>query len=155
MLPNQLFNRKKKKKIQHWNFILSLRIIMMYWKNNKIFNVLSVIFFFISSFSLLLLPFSTDNGVITSLGYITAGIFWAGLILGILIQIIANKICQNLKKTDTRFNKIAMISSGIFFCMFIIILIFFKKNIWLLSMDMALMIFCFELYFIRKKEKIS
>ena len=127
----------------------------MYWKNNKIFNVLSVIFFFISSFSLLLLPFSTDNGVITSLGYITAGIFWAGLILGILIQIIANKICQNLKKTDTRFNKIAMISSGIFFCMFIIILIFFKKNIWLLSMDMALMIFCFELYFIRKKEKIS
>ena len=111
---------------------------MMYWKNNKIFNVLSVIFFFISSFSLLLLPFST-----------------AGLILEILIQIIANKICQNLKKTDTRFNKIAMISSGIFFCMFIIILIFFKKNIWLLSIDMALMIFCFELYFIRKKEKIS
>ena len=155
MLLNQLFNRKTRKKIQHWNFILSLRIIMMYWKNNKIFNVLSVIFFFISSFSLLLLPFSTDNGVITSLGYITAGIFWAGLILGILIQIIANKICQNLKKTDTRFNKIAMISSGIFFCMFIIILIFFKKNIWLLSMDMALMIFCFELYFIRKKEKIS
>ena len=155
MLLNQLFNRKTRKKIQHWNFILSLRIIMMYWKNNKIFNVLSVIFFFISSFSLLLLPFSTDNGVITSLGYITAGIFWAGLILGILIQIIANKICQNLKKTDTRFNKIAMISSGIFFCMFIIILIFFKKNIWLLSIDIALMFFCFELYFIRKKEKIS
>ena len=121
-------------------------------KYNKIFNVLSVIFFLISSFSITLIPFSTDKGEITSLGYITAGIFWLGLIFGILFQIVASILFRNKKRVSTRFNKITIIISGILFCTFLVILIFFGKNIWLMSIDIALMIFCFEMYFIKKRE---
>ena len=121
-------------------------------KYNKIFNVLSVIFFLISSFSITLIPFSTDKGEITPLGCITAGIFWLGLIFGILFQIVASILFRNKKRVSTRFNKITIIISGILFCMFLVILIFFGKNIWLMSIDIALMIFCFEMYFIKKRE---
>ena len=119
-------------------------MMTMKYRYSKLFNWISAVCFFISSFSIVIIPFSSDIDKITFWGYIAAGVFWGGLLMGIASQIILNRLYKDSKKHTNVFNKVSIILSAVFLLAFIFILIFLRKNIILLSIDMALMIYFFE-----------
>ena len=63
----------------------------------KLFNLVSAILFFISSVSILFIPFLNTESENKVMVYMTALFFWIGLLIGIGIQIFLKIKCKKMK----------------------------------------------------------
>lgn len=116
-------------------------------------NNYSIVSFFISSFSLLGVPFINMDDGLPKISYVLAMLFWIGLLVGIILQIVAysswKKIKQrNIKKKRGRKFLIPII---FFLILFFLILILWNKSVALISIDLALLLFSIETYFYFKR----
>lgn len=116
------------------------------------FYILSITSFLISSLSILFIPFVTTEDGMNNWGYIIAVVFWIGLISGIIFAIIMNRSVKNKRKNNKSKKKKVYLTIGfILFLLLIIEIIFFNQNTMLMSINIACMLFDFELYFIEKE----
>lgn len=113
-------------------------------------NKISFISFFLSSFSLLGIPFLNLNDEISVLGYVVAVIFWLGLLTGIGLQFSIAMIAKKTKVSRTYKERRALVSTVVFLILFILIRCFFEKSIVLMSIDIAFLLFSSEMYFYLK-----
>lgn len=73
--------------------------------NLRVFNIISGVLFFISSSSLLIIPFLDFDDNLSVSAYAVALLFWGGSISGIIIQIILFVTCKKytkVKESKTR-----------------------------------------------------
>lgn len=113
-------------------------------------NKISFISFFLSSFSLLGIPFLNLNDEISVFGYLVAVIFWSGLITGIVLQFSIATMAKKIKVIRTYKERRALISSAVFLILFILIRCFSEKSIGMMSVDIAFLLFSSEMYFYLK-----
>ena len=118
----------------------------------KALDIVSEVLFLVSSSGLLVIPFLDFNDTLSAAAYVVASMFWGGLILGIIIQIILFVICKKTtksKKSRTR----QMV--GITFLISVIILIpvlaFCNDNEFILPINLFLILFSAETYFVLKR----
>ena len=114
-------------------------------------NKISTVCFLVSSGSLIGIPFlNFQNGMPTG-AYMIACMFWLGLIGGCGIRV---KMLGMVKKMDIKkkpYNKKTLnILTVIFAVLFIIILIFKRDSLALMSIDVACFLFTVEMYFFMK-----
>ena len=116
-------------------------------------NNISILCFFFSSASLLGVPFLNLDEEFPTTAYILAGLFWSGLILGIILQIIvgfgAKKIQSERKKMHKE--RPFIIFFVVFLLLFLLILLFCRESIMLMSIDLAFMLFSIEMFFYVKR----
>lgn len=113
-------------------------------------NRISVITFFLSSFSILGIPFlKLDNGI-PMLGYFIAILFWVGLLTGAVLQVVIAIMAKKIKTEQTHKERWIFVVTAVFLILFILIACFFEKNIVLISFDIAVLIFSIEMYFYLK-----
>lgn len=118
----------------------------------KVLNIISEICFFISSSGLLVIPFLDFEDSLSAAAYIVASLFWGGLILGIIIQIILFVICK--KHAKVKMSKTRRIVGVIFFISVIVlipVLVFWSDNEFILSINLFLILFSAETYFVIKR----
>lgn len=113
-------------------------------------NKISCISFFLSSFSLLGIPFLNLNGEIPVLGYVLAVVFWTGLLTGIVLQVSIAAMASKIKMSRTYKERRALVLAAFFLILFILIRCFFEKSIVLMSIDIAFLLFSSEMYFYLK-----
>lgn len=118
----------------------------------RVLNIISEILFFISSSGLLVIPFLDFEDNLSVLAYVVASLFWGGLLLGIIIQIILFVTCKKytkVKKLKTR----QMV--GVIFLISVIVLIpvmfFCSDNDFILPINLFLILFSAETYFVIKR----
>lgn len=118
----------------------------------KVLNIISEICFFISSSGLLVIPFLDFEDSLSAAAYIVASLFWGGLILGIIIQIILFVTCK--KYTKVKESKTRQIV-GVIFLISVFVLIpimaFWRDNEFALSINLFLLLFSIEIYFVIKR----
>ncbi|MBE6843105.1 MAG: hypothetical protein E7510_09805 [Ruminococcus sp.] len=116
-------------------------------------NNYSIIAFFISSFSLLGIPFINQDGKLPKGAYIIALLFWIALISGIVLQIVAGSMWQkfNKKKGKSKKNRMFLIPIACFFIFLVLTILIWGKNIVLVSVNLALLLFSIEIYFYFKR----
>lgn len=120
----------------------------------KILNIISEALFFVSSSSLLFIPFlDTDtDGKLSAAAYILAGLFWSGLILGIFMQIIL--LCVSKKHAKMKGRKIRRVTGYMFLVwafLLIPVLAFWGDNEYLLTINLFLILLTAETYFVLKR----
>lgn len=116
-------------------------------------NNCSIVFFFISSCSLLGVPLINLDDELPKIAYIIALLFWLGLIVGISLQMTAWFMCKKIKskkKKICRARKL-LIPFATFLILFFVILLFWNKSVVLISVDLALTLFSIEFYFYFKR----
>ena len=118
----------------------------------KVLNIISEVLFLVSSLGLLVIPFLDFNDSLSAAAYVVASLFWGGLVFGIIIQIMLLVICKKTakaKKSKTR----RMV--GITFLISVIILIpvltFCNDNEFILPINLFLILFSVETYFVLKR----
>ena len=118
-------------------------------------NNMSVISFFWSSAGLLGIPFlklEVDEALPPG-AFVIAALFWSGLLLGILFQIIAavmqKKSGQPPKKTHRE--RRMLIPIAILLIAFVLILCFWKSSLLCTVITLALLLFSIEIYFYLKR----
>ncbi|MBQ5335224.1 MAG: hypothetical protein J6Z45_04675 [Oscillospiraceae bacterium] len=121
----------------------------------KLANQASVICFALSSASLLLIPFLEIGEELPRPAYWIAGIFWGGLLAGILLQITAAAKSRDAEKKPCRKARLMLIPAAVFALLLIVILLMQSKSVILLSADLALLLMSVELYFyLRRRDRI-
>ena len=68
----------------------------------RVLNIISGVLFFISSSSLLIIPFLDFDDNLSVSAYAVALLFWGGSISGIIIQIILFVTCKSILKSRSR-----------------------------------------------------
>lgn len=115
-------------------------------------NIISEVLFFISSSGLLIIPFLDFEDNLTAAAYAVASLFWGGLILGIIIQIILFVTCK--KHTKVKRSKTRR-TVGVIFLISVIVLIpvmfFCSDNNFILPINLFLILFSAETYFVIKR----
>ncbi|MCM1508163.1 MAG: hypothetical protein NC177_13695 [Ruminococcus flavefaciens] len=116
-------------------------------------NNCSVVFFFISSCSLLGVPLINLDDELPKMAYIIALLFWLGLIIGISMQIAAWSMCREIKhqRKKTHRERKLLIPFTVFLILFFVIFLFWNKSVVLISVDLALTLFSIEFYFYFKR----
>lgn len=120
-------------------------------------NNISIICFFLSSASIMGVPFLNMDNEFPKAAYFLAGLFWAGLISGLILQIAvwiwSKKNKQQNKKEEKKIRKERpfLIYFGVFFLLFLLILLFCRESITLMSIDLACMLFSIEMFFYMKR----
>lgn len=118
----------------------------------KVLNIISEICFFISSSGLLVIPFLDFEDSLSAAAYIVASLFWGGSISGIIIQIILFVTCK--KYTKVKKSKTRQIV-GVIFLISVFVLIpimaFWRDNEFALSINLFLLLFSIEIYFVIKR----
>lgn len=118
----------------------------------KALNIISEVLFLISSTGLLVIPFLDFEDNLSAAAYVVASLFWGGLILGIIIQIMLSVICKNrtwIRKSKTRrFVGITFLISVI---VLIPVLVFWSDNEFILPINLFLILFSAETYFVIKR----
>jgi len=120
-------------------------------RKTLIINNISLLLFVLSSLSLLVIPFINQNNELTKAAYIDAGVFWIGLISGILLQISAAMISKKSENKRTYKERKMIIPIIVFTLVFVLIICFLKKNVLLTALDMGMLLFSIELYFYLKR----
>ena len=118
----------------------------------RVLNIISGVLFFISSSSLLIIPFLAFDDNLSVSAYAVALLFWGGLILGIIIQIILFVICK--KHAKVKMSKTRRIVGVIFFISVIVlipVLVFWSDNEFILPINLFLILFSAETYFVIKR----
>lgn len=116
----------------------------------KLLNILSGICFFISSACLMSVPFLDLKEGFTTVAYIFAGLFWFGLICGLVLQIILANACKGLP-TIKKNKKILRIIRIIFWVLLITVIpviAFFNNNRFLLPVNLFLVFLSAEIYWV-------
>ena len=113
-------------------------------------NRISVIMFFLSSFSLLGIPFLNLDNEIPILGYFIAILFWSGLLIGTSLQVCIAMMAKKMEIKRTNKERHIFIVTGIFLILFVLTICFFEKSIVLMSVDIAFLLFSIEMYFYLK-----
>ncbi|MDR0918628.1 MAG: hypothetical protein LBM93_05190 [Oscillospiraceae bacterium] len=119
----------------------------------KVLNIISAILFLISSCCLLGIPFLNLDDEFPKIAYWLAGAFWGGLFSGLVIQIFLSVKCRKktvLRKKD-KIKSILGILFLSFLVTFIVIMIFFNKNEFLLPINLFTLATSAELYFVVKR----
>lgn len=120
----------------------------------KIINIISGILFLISSLTLLTIPFvDTDNDSSFCI-YISAMLFWLGLICGIILQIILAISCRNYRKKGL--SKLCRILGCVFAASIILIipvLVFLNDNLFILPIDLFFIFLSAEMFFVIKRKE--
>lgn len=120
--------------------------------NLRVFNIISGVLFFISSSSLLIIPFLDFDDNLSVSAYAVALLFWGGSISGIIIQIILFVTCK--KYTKVKESKTRQIV-GVIFLISVFVLIpimaFWRDNEFALSINLFLLLFSIEIYFVIKR----
>ncbi len=115
-------------------------------------NIISEVLFFISSSGLLVIPFLNFEDDLSAAAYVVASLFWGGLILGIIIQIILFVTCK--KHTKVKRSKTRR-TVGVIFLISVIVLIpvmvFCSDNNFILPINLFLILFSAETYFVIKR----
>lgn len=118
----------------------------------KALNIISEILFLASSSSLFVIPFLDFNDSLSAAAYVVASLFWGGLIFGIIIQIMLFVICQKTTKSKKSKTRLMV---GITFLISAIILIpvlvLCSDNEFILSINLFLILFSAETYFVLKR----
>lgn len=116
-------------------------------------NNCSIIFFFISSCSLLGVPQINLDDELPKAAYIIALLFGLGLIIGISLQIAAWSMCRKIKhqRQKTYRERKLLISFIVFLILFFVIFLFWNKSVVLISVDLTLTLFSIEFYFYFKR----
>lgn len=116
-------------------------------------NNYSIISFFISSFSLLGVPFINLDDELPKGAYIIALLFWIGLLFGVILQFAAYSMWKKIKqkKNKSKKDRKFLIPILFFLIFFVLILLLWKKNVVLISIDLALLLFSIEIYFYFKR----
>ena len=118
----------------------------------RVLNIISGVLFFISSSSLLIIPFLAFDDNLSVSAYAVALLFWGGLIFGIIIQIILFVICK--KHAKVKMSKTRRIVGVIFFISVIVlipVLVFWSDNEFILPINLFLILFSAETYFVIKR----
>lgn len=119
----------------------------------KIMNILSGVFFFISSTCLLCIPFLNLKEGFTVVTYIFAGLFWCGFLFGFALQIILACTCRRLPVV--RNNKKICRIIGIVFLVLLAVIIpviaFFNSNRFILPINLFAILLSAESYFVIKQ----
>lgn len=118
-----------------------------------ILNNLSLFFFCLSSGSILGIPFLDLSSGFPIIAYFIAGLFWAGLLIGIGLQLFGMSILKKSKEKKKRTYKERkmLIPIVIFLLLFIFIMIFWENSVTLTSIDLAFLLFSIETYFYFKR----
>ncbi len=116
-------------------------------------NNYSIIAFFISSFSLLGSPFINLESELPKGAYIIASLFWLGLISGIVLQLVSYSMWRKFKRSKAKSKKSRIFLIPVVCCLFFLILVMmiWEKNVILVSINLALLLFSIEVYFYFKR----
>ena len=118
----------------------------------RVLNIIYGVLFFISSSSLLIIPFLDFDDNLSISAYAVALLFWGGSISGIIIQIILFVTCK--KYTKVKKSKTRQIV-GVIFLISVFVLIpimaFWRDNEFALSINLFLLLFSIEIYFVIKR----
>lgn len=118
-----------------------------------VLNNISGAFFFLSSVSLLGIPFLGQSNELPAIAYLLAGSFWTGLLTGTGIQLVLSAMMKKVKynKKRTYKQRRMLIPIALFVLLFILIMCFRKTDVVLVSIDIALLLFSTEIYFYLKR----
>lgn len=118
-----------------------------------VLNNISGVFFFLSSVSLLGVPFLDQSNGLPTIAYLLAGLFWIGLLTGIGVQLAISGMMKKMKdkKKRTYKQRKMLIPIAFFVLLFILIMCFWKTSVVLISIDIALLLFSIEIYFYLKR----
>lgn len=118
-----------------------------------VLNDISGVFFFLSTVSLLGIPFLDQSNGLPLIAYFLAGLFWSGLLIGIGLQVLISVMLKRMKGKRKRAHRQRkmLIPIVVFFVFFILIMCFWKKSVVLISIDIALLLFSIEIYFYLKR----
>ena len=118
-----------------------------------VLNNISGVFFFLSSVSLLGVPFLDQSDGLPAIAYLLAGLFWIGLLTGIGVQLVISGMMKKMKdkKKRTYKQRKMLIPIALFVLLFILIMCFWKTSVVLISTDIALLLFSIEIYFYLKR----
>ena len=126
--------------------------------NLKVYNFISAVFFFLSSITLLFIPFIDIEDGLPNFAYFIAGLFWIGIIGGMTLQIFlwnktkTKKNQKTLKKT--RFIILATLAVSII--TIVLASTILKINAHILSIALFTMVLSVESFYVVKIiEKIS
>ena len=119
-------------------------------------NELSLIFFSVSSGSLLTIPLWNFGRAAEVIAFVFAAVFWTCLVLGIAFQIKAGILSKKSEKTIKKrkpgaFEKAALLAAAVFLLLLAIIMLFMENNAVLFCIDLALMLLSIEIYFYLKR----
>ena len=118
-------------------------------------NNWSIASFFLSSASLLGIPFLKvePDETLPPGAYVVAELFWFGLLLGILFQIIAAVIWKKSGETKKRTyrERRMLIPIVLLAIVFVLILCFWKSSLLCTVLAFALLLFSIEIYFYLKR----
>lgn len=118
----------------------------------KALNIISEVLFLVSSLGLLVIPFLDFNDSLSAAAYVVASLFWGGLVLGIIIQIMLSMICKKTAKTkNLKIRRMVGITFLISVIILIPILIFCNDNEFILPINLFLILFSAETYFVLKR----
>lgn len=118
-----------------------------------ILNNFSVLFFCLSSGSLLGIPFLDLSNGFPMNAYFFAGLFWIGLLIGIGLQLFGTAMLKKIKgkRERTYKERKMLIPIAFFLVLFVLIMCFWKKSVTLMSIDLAFLLFSIEIYFYLKR----
>lgn len=123
--------------------------------NLKILNNISGTLFFSSSACILIIPFINLKEGFTAIAYILAGLFWCGLLIGIVLQIILFFACRKLSIAKN--NKKILRIIGIAFLSLLVavipVIIFFNDNRFVLPINLFAILLSAEAYCVIKQMK--
>lgn len=123
-------------------------------RNASLANNASAVCFALSSLSLLLIPFLDLGSGLPKAAFWIAGVFWGGLLAGILLQIAA---ARGQRKAETPHGGKArrmLIPAAVLALLLIVMLCLRTKSVRLFSADLALLLMSVELYFyLRRRER--
>ena len=118
-----------------------------------VLNNVSGVFFFLSSVSLIGIPFLDQSDGLSLISYFLAGVFWIGLLTGIGIQLAISVMMKKIKDKNKKAyrQRKMLIPIMVFLLFFILIICFWKTSVVLISIDTALLLFSIEIYFYLKR----
>jgi len=118
-----------------------------------VLNNVSGVFFFLSSVSLIGIPFLDQSDGLSLISYFLAGLFWIGLLTGIGIQLAISVMMKKIKDKNKKAyrQRKMLIPIMVFLLFFILIICFWKTSVVLISIDTALLLFSIEIYFYLKR----
>ncbi len=114
----------------------------------KILNILSGVAFFISSVCLLSIPFLDLKEGFTVTAFVFAGLFWGGLLSGLVLQIILANACRKLPviRNNKRILRIIGIAFLLLLVAIIPVIVFFNDNRFVLPINLFAVFMSAEAY---------
>lgn len=126
-------------------------------KTMKLFNTVSGLSFFISSASLLIIPFIKYGEKLPIIAYVVASAFWVGLIAGLVIQILLAIQCKKmLLNNNNKKHRLIYIISISALASIVILSVFNSKNIVVFVISLFLLLLSLQsAVVIKRKECLS